>query len=73
MNEGYGLHVGNRTLSFPKLLQQEVAFFQDPLLNGLLPHAKVAQNLNRILSKGLPPVSIGEGNAWVEGKGQLHQ
>lgn len=69
MNEGYGLHVGKRTLGFPKLLQQEVSFFQDPLLNGPLPHAEVAQNLNRILSKDFPPVSIGEGNAWVEGKG----
>ena len=53
---------------FPQHLQQEAAFFQDPLLDASFSHAKVPQDLDREPSEDLPALSIGEGDAWEEEK-----
>lgn len=56
------------TFRFPQHVQQEAAFFQDPLLDASFSHAKVPQDLDREPSEDLPAFSFGEGDAWEEEK-----
>lgn len=57
------------TFHFLQHLQQEAAFFQDPLLDASFSHPEVAQNLDGEPSEDFPAFSIGEGDAWGEEEG----